>query len=189
MFTLHLSASVLVSLLSLSASAPTADDCSQLVQNMTADELPKILGKWILIEVFADDGVFKSMYENIESSWIEFNTTADNQTLLLNSRTRSVPNPHQKDPCVGVPINMTLASGKDLEIYPFDTLPHSKFLRTCPDCLIVHQKDKYQFLQLLGRTQTVAVSDLETFRKQAACLQLPELPVFHYDTNKELCPE
>ncbi|XP_053199717.1 uncharacterized protein LOC128384152 isoform X2 [Scomber japonicus] len=188
MFMLHLSASVLVSLLSLSASAPTADDCSQLVQYMAVDELPKILGKWILIEAFADDDLFKPIYRNIESSWLEFSTTADNQTLLLNTSTRTAPNPHQKDPCITVNLDVTVASGKDLEIYVTDTLSH-KFLQTCPDCLIVYQKDKYQIMQLLGRTTTVADSHLETFRKQAACLQLHELPMFHYDTNKELCPE
>lgn len=118
----------------------------------------------------------------------------------------------RKDPCITVNLDVTVASGKDLEIYgklfywrhtmtnmwqlPFiydlklhyrfnrccydtvfeqfnphifsilrvlssswisvscpsvtDTLSH-KFLQTCPDCLIVHQKDKYQTMQLLGR--------------------------------------
>nr|XP_046262115.1 uncharacterized protein LOC124068172 isoform X1 [Scatophagus argus] len=84
MFVLHL-ASVLASLLSLSAAAPTQDDCSHLIRPLTANELPQILGRWILIGGFSNNDIFDSVLENLESMWMSLNTTADNSTLLLDT--------------------------------------------------------------------------------------------------------
>lgn len=39
-------------------------------------------------------------------------------------------------------------------------------------------------LIITGRNTTIADSDLETFRKQAACLQFPKPATFHYDMSK-----
>nr|XP_046262116.1 uncharacterized protein LOC124068172 isoform X2 [Scatophagus argus] len=205
MFVLHL-ASVLASLLSLSAAAPTQDDCSHLIRPLTANELPQILGRWILIGGFSNNDIFDSVLENLESMWMSLNTTADNSTLLLDTAnplpTRHNhnaahlnPPPHRqtsaKGRCLRVAHNVTFVDDQTLEVRLEVASTNYKFLQTCHDCLLMHaytKENSYQALYLFGRNKTLAATDLETFSQQAACLQFPQPAKFHYDPNKELCP-
>ncbi|KAL7395353.1 hypothetical protein ABVT39_015006 [Epinephelus coioides] len=94
MIVLHL-ACVLVSLLSFSTAALMTDDCSQLIQHLTPNELHQILGRWIIIEGFSNNELFDSILKSMESAWIKLSTTADNKTLLLDQANRLVPQLHQ----------------------------------------------------------------------------------------------
>lgn len=53
----------------------------------------QILGKWILIEGFANNEIFDSVLEHLESFWLMVNTTADNNTVLFD-QANQVPPPH-----------------------------------------------------------------------------------------------
>ncbi|XP_051276818.1 uncharacterized protein LOC127375052 [Dicentrarchus labrax] len=193
MFVLHW-APVLVSLLSFSAAAPTTDDCSQLTQLLTANDLHQILGKWIFIEGCSNNEIFDSVFKNTESMWMMLNTTADNQTLVLDQASQLVPQQHQatmQRQCLRGSHNVPIVDDKVLELHFAVAHTYHRFLQTCLDCLIMYtytKENDFQALYLFGKNTTLTASDLETFRKQAACLKFPLPAKFHYDTSKELCP-
>ncbi|KAM7388926.1 hypothetical protein PAMP_022927 [Pampus punctatissimus] len=120
---------------------------------MTTNKLHQILGKWILIEGIANNELFDFL--SVESMWMELNTTADNQTLLLYQANRLKPHPHQpEDLCSRHATNMTLTDGKVLEMYIASPLTYYKFVQTCPDCLLIYSFNKvndYKALFLFGR--------------------------------------
>ncbi|KAM9377262.1 saxitoxin and tetrodotoxin-binding protein 1-like [Pholidichthys leucotaenia] len=186
-------ASFLLSLLPLTAAAPAADDCSQLTRPLRAEEVHKILGKWILFEGLAKAEIVHALSQ-LESTWMVFNTTADNETLWFETVVRLVPQPIppiQGDHCFRVNQTMTLVDGEDLEFFLAAGESYCRFLQTCPDCLVIHTYNKvneFQTLYLFGRKKTVADSDLKTFRKQGECLHFPLPAKFHYDPNNNLCP-
>lgn len=89
-------------------------------------------------------------------------------------------------------MNVTLVDGEALEFYIAPARSNHRFLQTCPDCLLMYNYNKentYQMIYLLARNTTLPDSDLKTFSKQAECLQFPQPAQFHYDNNKDLCPE
>ncbi|XP_012734043.2 saxitoxin and tetrodotoxin-binding protein 1 [Fundulus heteroclitus] len=190
----HLAA-VLVSLLSFSAAAPTTDECSRLNRTLSAEDLEQILGRWILIEGTDKNNFFGPVLDSIESMWMVLNRTADSQTLNLD-QANGVAAQQQPIPtkarCLRVAMNVTLVSGEDLEFYIPVAATYHRFLHSCSDCLLMHSYNKennYQMFYLFARNPAVAASDLDTFRKQAECLQFSLPPKFQYDTSKELCPE
>ncbi|MEQ2215143.1 hypothetical protein XENOCAPTIV_028230 [Xenoophorus captivus] len=185
---------ILVSLLSFSATAPSGDECSQLTRELTAEQLDEILGCWILIEGTVKNDFFGPVLDFIESMWMVLNRTADSHTLRLDQANRLAarqqPIP-MKEQCLRIAMNVTLVSGKGLELYIPTAASYHRFLHTCSDCLLMHTYNKdndFQMLYLFGRNTTVAASDLNTFRKQAECLQFPLPSKFQYNRT-ELCPE
>ncbi|XP_030595896.1 uncharacterized protein LOC115787359 [Archocentrus centrarchus] len=89
---------VLISLLSFSAAAPTADNCSQLTQPLLANELHQIMGRWIFIEGLATNDSLGDSLRYVESTWMVLKTTADSRTLQVEIAGRLVqqlqPVPH-----------------------------------------------------------------------------------------------
>ncbi|KAG8003797.1 Ras-related protein Rab-33B [Nibea albiflora] len=179
-------ASVLVSLLSFSSAAPTADNCSQ---PLTVKELDKILGKWVFIEGVSNNDLFDSVLMNTESLWIKIKTTADNRTLVLEQANRLVPQPHlqQEDRCLQFAPNLTFINDEIIDVHLKVAATNHRFLHSCSDCLLMYtytNENNYTSLYLFGRNTTLEASDMETFRKQATCFQFPLPAKFQYDPSK-----
>ncbi|XP_052327293.1 uncharacterized protein LOC127909489 [Oncorhynchus keta] len=65
------------------------------------------------------------------------------------------------------------------------------YLNTCPDCLLVQQKlslvSKYSTLYIFSKRKELTSAELEVFKKQVDCLNLP--PAVFTNPQKDSCPD
>ncbi|KAJ0049991.1 hypothetical protein NL108_009850 [Boleophthalmus pectinirostris] len=72
-----------VLLLSLSAAAPAAHNCTELSQPLPRDQLHQVLGTWILIEAYGSNDLLDFHLKSIGSEWLKINTTAEDGIMRL----------------------------------------------------------------------------------------------------------
>nr|XP_033480783.1 uncharacterized protein LOC117255739 [Epinephelus lanceolatus] len=174
---------VLLGLLSLGQSAPLSS-CDSLVKPITVSH-DDMLGKWVYIGGSSDLPGSRSLGRLLSSVWLNITATTQNNILNIIQAQRTYGK------CSSLTYNVTFENSTIIIEQPFYL--KEVYLKTdCSDCLVVYEeiisgKETFTTLLLFSRRQSVSPADVEMFKKQAECLQMPS-PIMT-DTNSELCPE
>ncbi|KAJ0033036.1 hypothetical protein NQD34_000143 [Periophthalmus magnuspinnatus] len=182
---LLLSALVVLSLLYLGHTAPVIT-CESLTQTISIESRDTLLGKWMYVGESTNmagtreltkkfvDSVFVQVHPLPDISSFEFKQVQKSFGVCATLSSTTVM------------VNNTLITNK-----PYKAVDH--LLKTsCPDCLVVKSNftlgtNYYSILQLLSRRRTLSTAELDEFKQQAKCLNLPEATFLNPD--KELCSE
>ncbi|KAM9839064.1 uncharacterized protein ACBR49_017730 [Aulostomus maculatus] len=190
--------------LCLGSSAPTPEECQQLVTPLSLADPSMLYGRMNFIMGYADDEVFKAILKLTDSSWIETMPSADGEVQMIE---RNKIN----GTCIRATVNVTISDNRGTTSLTNVT---SSFhaLPACDDCLVLSinctvknllnllkmmkikptaEADEVnaQVIYLFAKKETLKDSDLEQFKKQAACLGFSGDPNFHYDPKKGFCGE
>ncbi|XP_051276817.1 saxitoxin and tetrodotoxin-binding protein 1-like [Dicentrarchus labrax] len=178
-------------LLSLTAAAPTPEECVLLNKTLSAEELPMIFGKWILHEayVLSSPDYYSLKLKSTNSSRSEFIPSEDNQTVLFKQAIVA------DERCTRYSINFTVV-GNTIQFTSttHNTTSKADFLKTCDDCLMMRhstvRRDGKEgtYLLFYKKTDVLPQADQEKSREQAKCLGFLQPPAFIYE-QAELCPE
>ncbi|XP_078141494.1 uncharacterized protein LOC144539632 [Centroberyx gerrardi] len=180
----------LLALCTLSA-ASSEPNCEELVKPLQ-DRSP-IFGKWIFHAGTSDNEEFLKGLKTIKNSWIHL--AAINNSDAMNLRWGDKID----GKCIEAEVNSTFAGNSTMVTFNFNgsSSDHvGKYLETCPDCILWTDKSetvtngetkKGRNLFLFTKTGKVEASQLEVFKKQAACLNFPS--EFHFGEDTDLCPD
>ncbi|XP_056143832.1 uncharacterized protein LOC130119354 [Lampris incognitus] len=173
--------------------AASEPDCKELLKPLVLDDRSPLYGKWIFYAGTSDVEDFLKFLKTIKTSWIDIAPIADSGNITLRWGDRINEN------CVLGCINSTYADNSSEVSFKFNfyTSWHDgKYIETCPDCILWADSAEISTsegtkqgrnLFLYTRTGNLDDSQLEVFKKQAACLNFPQ--VFHFGGNKDLCPD
>ncbi|XP_062332813.1 saxitoxin and tetrodotoxin-binding protein 2-like [Osmerus eperlanus] len=180
-------AALLAVLVECGQTAPTPEECEDLVKPLEESEFYKISGRWILLEAYCDYKTAGETLLETNSTWSDFLPAADNKTFILQQGIM------HEETCVFYSVNMTVVNNTLVANNGNDTNIAS-FLQTCPECLIIHDNvtsrgKLVQYLLVYGNTSKLPDPVLETIRKQAECLKFQQPPQFTYDGVAELCTQ
>ncbi|XP_077376663.1 uncharacterized protein LOC144018430 [Festucalex cinctus] len=180
-------------LLALSYLTASSDlSCEELVTHL--DDRNLVSGKWIFNVGTSDNKDFLDELKTITSSWIELSPVpnSDNVTMIWRDKIDGK--------CTSDNVTSTYQSSSTNVQSHYSTPEeiHSEtYLKTCPDCLllidtmILKMPDmrplKGRFFALLTKSGTLDDSQLEVFKKQAACLKFTR--DLHFGNGTDLCPE
>ncbi|XP_026186489.1 saxitoxin and tetrodotoxin-binding protein 2-like [Mastacembelus armatus] len=177
-------------LLSLTAAAPTQDECAHMNTTLSSEDLPMIFGKWILHEAYVSPShsYYSLRLENITSSKTEFIPLDNNQTVNFKQE-------HMKGiTCSRYSVNFTVV-GNTIQYTAASRNSTFKidFLKSCDDCLVIRYSvkgtwEEATYLLFYKKTEKMADTDQERVRQQAKCLGFQEPPQFSYK-QAELCPQ
>lgn len=182
MMFIHVAVAVL-SLLSVGQSAPVSH-CESLIQPIAINGREQLLGQWTYI----------AESTNIPSSRMltkMFVETARSKITAANESDAIIVLQSQKvfGRCFTLTSKMTLENNTLSSVHPF---PGSEILLStgCPDCLVFYSNysiggQTYSALQLLSRRTKVVAAELEEFKKQVECLNLPAAAIL--DPEKGFC--
>ncbi|XP_047461052.1 uncharacterized protein LOC125019939 [Mugil cephalus] len=173
-----------LSLLSVAQSAPVTD-CETLTQTIDIKK-DQLQGRWTIRAEASDAPSAKTMmYLFVQSVWLNVtnNSTTDTITIFQNQKMLSS--------CFTFRTTKTL---KNNTLTMEQPLPATDvLLRTsCPDCLVWYSKvsvgnSRFTSLDLLSRRGRVSAAEMEEFKKQASCLNLPSPSIM--DPEEEYCPD
>ncbi|XP_042292373.1 uncharacterized protein LOC121913688 isoform X1 [Thunnus maccoyii] len=189
----------------LSSSAPTPEECQQLVKPLSLDDHSVMHGRLNFILGYTDSEVFNSILKVTESSWMKITPSPDDAHKVLMSQENKM-----NGTCIGSEVNVTIKG--DTAVGKVANVTSSfHVLESCSDCLVLSinstSRDFSRVLDtmklnipakeeivarafyLFSRESTVKDSDLEHAKKQASCLGFTKEPDFHYDSKKEFCTE
>ncbi|XP_061624019.1 uncharacterized protein LOC133475331 [Phyllopteryx taeniolatus] len=183
---------VVLAFTSLSAVAePAAPDCKELVKPLQLDNHSPIFGKWVLHVGAWDEPGLKSDLVAANSSWIELSASSQSGTISLYWADRLNDNK-----CLRGSADVTVSgmtSHFTFIINNHTSYHDGKYYSTCSECLLSEDttllpdgKSKGRYLFLFTRSGKLEPSELETFKKQAACLKF--LPDYHF-LDSDLCPD
>ncbi|KAM6930323.1 uncharacterized protein FYW49_002338 [Xenentodon cancila] len=187
-----MAAQLVVALLALSSlGAASEPDCKQLIKPLVLDSHTPIYGKWVLHVGSWDQHDLKADLVLVNSSWVELSPSSDSGVITLYWADRL-----NDDKCLQGLTNATISgmtSHTTFVINGHTSYHDGKYYDTCSDCLLSEDttllpdgNSKGRYLFLFTRTGNLEPSELETFKKQAECLNfLPE----YYFPGKELCPD
>ncbi|KAK2837369.1 hypothetical protein Q5P01_014581 [Channa striata] len=174
-------------LLALAAvSAASAPDCKELVKPFMPVDPAAIFGKWVYVMGAGDPKSYHKALECMRSSWIQLSPTSNEQTVTLRWGDRCFNH------CIRGEVNATV-SGLAATFRKNLSEHKGHILRTCSDCLLWTDTFRNgdvtgRYIMQFTRTGTIAVKDVDIFKKQLGCLNFPEH--FHgYDGKTELCPD
>ncbi|MEQ2167370.1 hypothetical protein GOODEAATRI_003532 [Goodea atripinnis] len=173
------------SLLSLGQSAP-ATNCESLIQPIQINGRDQLLGRWTFIAESTDipgSRVLSKMF--MGNSWLS-STAATQENVITTSQ-----NQKMFGLCFSLTYNMTLENNALVLVIPY---PSTAFLLNtgCPDCMVVFTnytigRSLYKGLQLLSRRPKVSAAELEEYKKQVECLNLPAAAIL--DPENGFCPD
>uniref|UniRef100_UPI0037E75EFD saxitoxin and tetrodotoxin-binding protein 2-like n=1 Tax=Semicossyphus pulcher TaxID=241346 RepID=UPI0037E75EFD len=179
----------LLALASLCAAAPEPD-CKELVKPLVLDSHSPIYGKWVLHVGSWDEPGLKSDLVTVNASWVELSASSDSGVMTVYWADRL------GDKCLQGLANATVSgmtSHTTFNINGHTSYHDGKYYETCSDCLLSEDttllpdgKSKGRYLFLFTKTGALEPSELETFKKQAECLNFP--PQYHYG-GSDLCPD
>ncbi|XP_026176538.1 uncharacterized protein LOC113138387 [Mastacembelus armatus] len=186
-----MAAQLLVALLALaSLGAASEPDCKELVKPLVLDSHSPIYGKWVLHVGSWDESGLKNDLVLVSSSWVELTASSDSGVITLYWADRL------NNTCLQGLANATVSgitSHTTFNINGHTSYHDGKFYETCSDCLLSEDttllpdgESKGRYLFLFTRTGNLEPSELETFKKQAACLKFP--PEYHF-VGTDLCPD
>uniref|UniRef100_A0A8D3AV78 Apolipoprotein M n=1 Tax=Scophthalmus maximus TaxID=52904 RepID=A0A8D3AV78_SCOMX len=171
-------------LMSVSHSAPMA--CEKLVQPLNRLEPHKFQGKWALIADSLNNTASMEALRRRDSITLYFSNSSGDSTFSFTQINRF------GDLCQYLRYNVSVQHNT----FNFDVQDHSyltgSFLYTsCPDCVVMQwslkSRSRTTSLLLLSRRREVGQKEMEEFREQLRCYQLPTPVVM--DPTKDLCPE
>uniref|UniRef100_A0A3Q2PAU7 Uncharacterized protein n=1 Tax=Fundulus heteroclitus TaxID=8078 RepID=A0A3Q2PAU7_FUNHE len=170
----------LLCLLPLSRSAPLA--CEDLVRPSDGLTPRHLEGKWALVAGSLSHPPFLERFRQRDSASVNFASSSGDTGA---SYTRSM---RLRGNCTYSSYNITLEGSS----FTYDGTDKSNvsaaFVRTsCRDCILMRMDRHSVDLYLLSRRREVEPREMEEFRAQLKCYQLPA-PVVT-DPTKELCPE
>ncbi|KAK5871355.1 hypothetical protein PBY51_004240 [Eleginops maclovinus] len=186
-----MAAQLVVALLAFtSLSAASELDCKELVKPLVLDSHSPIYGKWVLHVGTWDQPGLKSDLVSVNSSWLDLSASSDSGVMTIYWSDRL------EEKCLQGIANATVSgmtSHTTFNINGHTSYHDGKYYETCSDCLLSEDttllpdgKSKGRYLFLFTRTGALESSELETFKKQAECLQfLPE----YYFGGTDLCPD
>ncbi|XP_030004110.1 uncharacterized protein LOC115428969 [Sphaeramia orbicularis] len=172
-------------LLSVGHSAPVTS-CETLTQQLDVPTIDPLLGKWIyqadVTTVPGSKLLTKLLVKNV---WAEVTKANESNSINTFHAQRTLGR------CFSLNIKQTLKNNTLFMSYPYEA--SQILLKTsCPDCLVFlgnfsMRGNSYRGLQLISRRRTLTPAEVEEFKKQAECLNLPA-PVF-IDAETDLCPD
>ncbi|XP_017269179.1 uncharacterized protein LOC108234475 [Kryptolebias marmoratus] len=187
-----MAAQLVVALLAFtSLSFASEPDCKELVKPLVLDSHSPIYGKWVLHVGSWDKPGLKSDLLSVNSSWVELSPSSDSGVITIYWADRL-----KDDKCLHGPANATISgttSHTTFIINGHTSYHDGKYYETCSDCLLSEDttllpdgKSKGRYLFLFTRTGSLEPTELDTFKKQAECLQF--LPEYHFGST-HLCPD
>nr|XP_023674127.1 uncharacterized protein LOC111847305 [Paramormyrops kingsleyae] len=166
-------------------SSATPLGCEERIRTLTLHDLNPIAGKWIFIEGTTNAEKYGSVLERVNSSWVEFLPTSENNTSIFRQRNKI------SSICQYSEGNLTLVNNT-FSIVQLGVTYTGVMLSTCSDCLLLSfssfdSGETLRSLYIFGRERILNATELKTYRTQAECLGLPDAS-YKYDGNNELCP-
>ncbi|XP_018601738.2 uncharacterized protein LOC108930807 [Scleropages formosus] len=176
-------ATAVLTLLSTSFAGPL--HCEDSVKQLFLKDLNSIKGKWIFISGTTTHQKYASILQVVNSSWVEFSPTSQNEICIFNQGNMINGTCHYSS------ANLTFLNST-FTVTHENATSTGILLHTCPDCLLMSfitldNGEMIQSFYILGRAKKLSISDLEAFNRQAKCLGFPEAP-FMYDGETEMCP-
>ncbi|XP_035992743.1 uncharacterized protein LOC105923171 [Fundulus heteroclitus] len=176
---------VLFSLLSLGQSAP-ATNCDILTQPIQLSGRDQLLGRWNYMAESTDLPGYTELSKMFTATvWRNLTAAAEENVIT------SIQYQKMFGLCYTYSYNMTLENNALVLVHPYP--PTTFHLNTgCPDCMVVYSnytigKSSFRSLQLLSRRSQVSAAELEEYKKQAECLNLPGAVIM--DVEKGFCPD
>ncbi|XP_061585548.1 uncharacterized protein LOC133450722 [Cololabis saira] len=173
------------SLVSVGRSAPVSS-CEGLIRPLELPGRDQLLGKWMHIAETMDMPGAREMTKMfMDTNWLNL-TAAEQADTIVNTM-----NPKMSGRCISMSYNTTLENNKLVMVNPYRA--SAVLLSTgCPDCMVVYSnntigRNSYSGLQLLSRRPKVSAAELQEFKKQVECVNLPP-PIIH-DPEKGFCPD
>ncbi|XP_041643718.1 uncharacterized protein LOC121509961 [Cheilinus undulatus] len=181
----------LLALTSLCAAAPQ-HDCKELVKPLVLDSHSPIYGKWVLHVASWDEHGLKSDLVAVNASWVEISSSSDTNHIDVYWADRL------GEKCLQGLANATVSgmtSHTTFNINGHTSYHEGKYYETCADCLLSEDttllpdgKSKGRYLFLFTKSGNVDPSEIETYKRQAECLNFPEENIYQFGTG-ELCPD
>lgn len=175
----------LLCLMSVSHSAPMV--CEELTHALDQQEPHHFEGKWSLVAGSLNHLPSMEALRLRDSITMYFSNSSEASTISYTQVNRF------GDQCQYLHYNVSVQSSS----FTFDVgnrfeLVGSFLYTSCPNCLVMRwnvtsPRRQSKDLYLLSRRREVEQKELEEFRAQLKCSQLPEPVVM--DSTKELCPE
>uniref|UniRef100_A0A3B3SS29 Apolipoprotein M n=1 Tax=Paramormyrops kingsleyae TaxID=1676925 RepID=A0A3B3SS29_9TELE len=100
--------SAIVGLLTTSSATPLG--CEERIRTLTLHDLNPIAGKWIFIEGTTNAEKYGSVLERVNSSWVEFLPTSENNTSIFRQRNKMYVNQCFSTQSMGTPDGPRLCS-------------------------------------------------------------------------------
>ncbi|XP_029916204.1 uncharacterized protein LOC115365373 [Myripristis murdjan] len=184
---------VLALLALFSLSAASEPDCEELVKPLSLEDRSPIYGKWIFLAGTSDNEDFLKHLKTVNNSWIELSPSSDSNVVNLRWGDKI------DGKCIHGETNSTFSGNTTKVTFNFNmsTSDHvGKYLQTCRDCILWTDNSemvtngeakKGRNLYFFTKTGKVEESQMEDFKKQAACLKF--LSEFHFGEITELCPD
>ncbi|XP_034544702.1 uncharacterized protein LOC117816511 [Notolabrus celidotus] len=181
---IHVSMAVF-SLLSVVQTA-SVNNCKILTQPVEIQGRDQMLGKWMLLaEATNNPGAELITKLLVESSWTKFAAANESDAIDVFEAEKMLGH------CFTLKTKITLEN-RTLSIGPPMNSSARLLTTGCPDCLIYYvqylmEGSTYGGLQLMSKRNNVTTAELEEFKKQVECLNLP--PPMILSQEKGLCPE
>ncbi|KAL7392474.1 hypothetical protein ABVT39_025269 [Epinephelus coioides] len=179
-----------LALLALSSLTAASDPgCEELLKPL--EDQRQVSGKWIFHAATSDSEEMMKSVRTLDSSWIELSPKPDSDDMILRWGDKV------NGKCVRGSLNATSMGNATRVTFHLNASDHvhvGKYLTTCPDCIL--WTDTSVTVGKVGDTKSLLIytkfgklndSDLEVFKKQAACLNLP--PEYHFGESTDLCPD
>lgn len=172
----------LLGLTPVSSSAPPT--CGELLRPAAQLDVAQLAGRWVLSAGSMSQLPYLERFRHTESATVTFsNTTGDSNIFYTLSIRRA-------DECKYESFNISL-QGSSFTFAGHDRANLSaRFVHTsCDDCLLMLKyvnSGERQHLYLLSRRRQLQPTELEEFKGQVECLNMPPPAVM--DPSKELCP-
>uniref|UniRef100_A0A3P9PC99 Uncharacterized protein n=1 Tax=Poecilia reticulata TaxID=8081 RepID=A0A3P9PC99_POERE len=167
-------------LLPVSRSAPLT--CEESVRPLDRLDTRRLEGKWALVAGSLSHPPFLERFKSRDSATAEFSNNGDESSLFFRRSGRSDGN------CYYASYNVTLEGSSftldDINITT--TFVHT----SCHDCILLKfdvESGKRQHFYLFSKRRQLEEMEIEEFRDQATCLNIP--PPVVMDPSKEVCPE
>lgn len=171
---------LLLSLVSVSCSVPLA--CEDLLQPLGQPHLRGLEGRRAMVAGFISHLPFMELLRSRDSATAEFSNNGNESSIFFRRSGRSDGN------CYYASYNVTLegSSFTQDELNLTTTFVHT----SCHDCILLKfdvESGKRQHVYLFSKRRQLEETEIEEFRAQAKCLNMP--PPVVMDPTKELCPE
>ncbi|XP_008413958.1 uncharacterized protein LOC103468584 [Poecilia reticulata] len=171
---------LLLSFVSVSRSVPLA--CEDLLRPLGQPHLRGLEGRRTMVAGSISHLPFMELLRSRDSATAEFSNNGDESSLFFRRSGRSDGN------CYYASYNVTLEGSSftldDINITT--TFVHT----SCHDCILLKfdvESGKRQHFYLFSKRRQLEEMEIEEFRDQATCLNIP--PPVVMDPSKEVCPE
>ena len=173
----------LLCLVSVSRSAPLV--CEVLVQPLVQLDLGRLEGRWAMVAGTLNNLTYLERFKQRESATVNFSSNTSDTNVSYSSSI------HLNNKCLYHSYNISLEGSS----FTYDGTDKSNltgnFVHTsCQDCLLMRlnvESGKRQHFYLFSRRRQLEQKEMEEFRAQVKCLNMPPPAVL--DPTKELCPQ